>query len=90
MANVQPKEVKFGKKTRMNFAKIDEVLEMPNLIEVQIDSYKWFLNEGLREVFDDGPSVSNFSGNLVLDFVDYTIDDKAKYTIDECKERDAT
>ena len=90
MANVQPKEVKFGKKTRMNFAKIDEVLEMPNLIEVQIDSYKWFLNEGLREVFDDVPSVSNFSGNLVLDFVDYSIDDKAKYTIAECKERDAT
>ena len=90
MANVQPKEVRFGKKTRMNFAKIDEVLEMPNLIEVQIDSYNWFLNEGLREVFEDVPSVSNFSGNLVLDFVDYSIDNKAKYTIAECKERDAT
>ncbi len=90
MANVQPKEVKFGKKTRMNFAKIDEVLEMPNLIEVQLKSYKWFIDEGLREVFEDVPSISNFSGNLVLDFVDYTIDPKPKYTIAECKVRDAT
>jgi len=90
MANVQTKEVKFGKKTRMNFAKIDEVLEMPNLIEVQIKSYKWFIDEGLREVFEDVPTITNFSGSLVLDFVDYSIDSKPKYTIAECKERDAT
>ena len=89
MLNV--KDVKLGKNTRKSFAKIDEVLEMPNLIEVQKNSYKWFLDEGLREVFRDVSTITDYNGNLELNFVDYFIDyDKIKYTVAECKDRDVT
>ena len=80
----------YGNKSRMSYSRIDEVLEMPNLIEVQKNSYNWFLSEGLREVFQDISPISDFSGNLVLEFVDFRIDSEPKYSIDECKERDAT
>lgn len=66
--------VQVGKRTRMSFAKVKDVTEMPNLIEVQLDSYEWFLREGLLEVFDDVNPISNFTGNLVLEFVDYKLD----------------
>ena len=88
MVNVTPKQC--GKNVRMNFGKINEVLEMPNLIEVQKNSYKWFREEGLKEVFHDISSITDYNGNLVLNFVDYKIDDTPKYTIAECKERDVT
>ena len=75
----------------MSFSRIDEVLEMPNLIEVQKDSYQWFLDEGLKEVFKDVSGITDYTGNLVLDFVDYKLDvDKPNYTVEECKERDTT
>ncbi|MBP0964612.1 MAG: DNA-directed RNA polymerase subunit beta [Oscillospiraceae bacterium] len=88
MVNVKP--VQLGKTTRMSFGKIDEVLKMPNLIEVQKNSYKWFLEEGLKEVFRDVSAITDYNGNLVLNFVDYRIDDNPKYTVAECKERDVT
>ncbi|MFA5658622.1 MAG: DNA-directed RNA polymerase subunit beta, partial [Oscillospiraceae bacterium] len=88
MVNVKP--VQLGKNTRMSFAQINEVLEMPNLIEVQKNSYKWFLEEGLKEVFRDVASISDYNGNLELNFVDYRIDDAPKYSVAECKERDVT
>ena len=88
MVNVKP--VQLGKNVRMSFSKIEEVLDMPNLIEVQKDSYKWFLEEGLQEVFRDVSAITDYSGNLVLDFIDYHIENKPKYTIEECKERDVT
>ncbi len=88
MANV--KSVKLGNNTRMSFSKINEVLDMPNLIEVQKNSYKWFLEEGLKEVFRDVASVTDYSGKLVLEFVDYRLDDAPKYTVNQCKERDVT
>ena len=82
---------KLGKNVRMSFSKIDEVLEMPNLIEVQKNSYKWFLEEGLHEVFKDVSPITNFAENLILEFTDYTLDESAaKYALEECKERDAT
>lgn len=65
-------------------------MEMPNLIEVQKNSYQWFLDEGLKEVFRDVADITDYSGNLVLSFVDYRMDDAPKYTVKECKERDAT
>ena len=77
----------------MSYSRQKEVLEMPNLIEVQKDSYDWFLREGLREVFDDISPIADYSGHLSLDFVDFTLctgEDELKYTIEECKERDAT
>ena len=74
----------------MSFARINEVLGMPNLIEVQKNSYQWFLDEGLKAVFRDISSITDYQGNLVLDFIGYRLDDKPKYTIAECKERDAT
>ena len=83
-------ELHFGEKTRMSYSRINEVLEMPNLIEVQKDSYQWFLNEGLNEVFDDISPITDFSGNLVLEFTDFSLDSEPKYSIEECKERDAT
>ena len=86
--NVKP--VKFGRNERMTFSKINEVIDMPNLIEIQKDSYEWFLNQGLKEVFADMSSITDYTGNLVLDFIDYRLDDKPKYTVAECKERDAT
>ncbi|MCH5199761.1 MAG: DNA-directed RNA polymerase subunit beta [Oscillospiraceae bacterium] len=88
MVNV--KDVQLGKTTRKSFSKIDEVLEIPNLIEIQKNSYQWFLDEGIREVFNDVASITDANGKLTLSFVDYTIDDQPKYTISECKERDVT
>ena len=88
MANVKP--VKLGKNTRMSFATINEVMQMPNLIEVQKNSYKWFLDIGLREVFRDIDEITDYTGNLVLTFIDYRMDEKPKYSVQECKERDAT
>ena len=88
MVNVKPKQL--GKTTRMSFGKINEALEMPNLIEVQKNSYKWFLEEGLKEVFRDVAAITDYNGNLVLNFVDYRIDEEPKYSVAECKERDVT
>src|SRR5699024_1027803 len=83
--------IKTGNSFRIIYSRQKEVLEMPNLIEVQKDSYQWFLDEGLKEVFDDISPISDFSGHLSLEFVDFTLcEDDVKYTIDECKERDAT
>ena len=82
--------VQLGKRTRMSFSKIEEVLEMPNLIEVQKDSYRWFLEKGLQEVFDDISPITDYTENLVLEFVDYYLEDNAKYSVEECKERDVT
>ena len=82
--------VKLGKNTRMSYGKINEVLEMPNLIEIQVNSYNWFLEEGLKEVFHDVSPITDYAGNLILEFVDYHLDDNPKYDIEECKERDAT
>ena len=86
MVNTKP--VKLGKNIRQSFAHIDEVAEMPNLIEVQKNSYQWFLDEGLRAVFKDISSITDYQGNLQLDFIDFTLDDKPKYPLLECKERD--
>ncbi len=88
MANVKP--VKLGKNTRMSFSKIDEVLEMPNLIEVQKISYDWFIKEGLKEVFKDVSGITDFNGNLELNFKGYRLGEKSNYSVTECKERDAT
>ncbi len=88
MVNVKPKQL--GKNTRMSFGKINEALEMPNLIEVQKNSYKWFKEEGLKEVFHDVAAITDYNGNLVLNFTGYKIDDTPKYSIAECKERDVT
>jgi len=83
--------VKVGNNVRMSYSKQKEVLEMPNLIEVQKDSYQWFLKEGLKEVFDDISPISDYGGHLSLEFVDFALcEDDIKYTIEECKERDAT
>ncbi|PKM94949.1 MAG: DNA-directed RNA polymerase subunit beta [Firmicutes bacterium HGW-Firmicutes-1] len=78
------------KAVRMTYSRKKEVLEMPNLIEVQKNSYKWFLEEGLKEVFRDISPITDYSGNLILEFIDFTMNKDLKYTIDECKERDAT
>ena len=88
MVNV--KDVKLGKNTRKSFAKINEVLEMPNLIEVQKNSYQWFIEEGLKEVFSEASTITDYNGNLELNFVGYRFDDEPKYSIAECKARDAT
>ncbi len=87
---VKVKPVHLGKNVRMSFSHINEVLEMPNLIEVQKNSYQWFWDEGLKEVFQDVSAITDYTGNLVLDFIDYHLDDKPKYTVEECKERDVT
>ena len=88
MVNVSP--VSRGSRTRMSFGKIKEVMDMPNLIEVQKNSYKWFLDYGLKEVFRDIADITDYTGNWVLKFVDYRLEDKPKYSVRECKERDAT
>ncbi len=89
MVNVKP--VKLGATERMSFAKIDEVIDMPNLIEVQKKSYQWFLEEGLKEVFRDVSGITDYTGNFVLDFLDYELDvEHPNYSVIECKERDAT
>ena len=84
-----PKDVSYGKTVRKSFARKDEIQDMPNLLEVQKNSYKWFLHEGLRDVFKDVATVSDYSGNLELSFVDYSMDEKPKYSVKECKARDA-
>ena len=88
MVNVT--DVKLGTNTRKSFGKIQEVMKMPNLIQVQKDSYRWFLETGLKEVLRDVEDITDFSGNLSLSFVDYRMEKKAKYSVRECKERDAT
>ena len=88
MVNVKP--VQLGKTTRLSFAKTDSVLPMPNLIEIQVNSYQWFLEEGLKEVFRDVASITDYTGNLVLDFVDYALERTPKYSVEECKQRDVT
>ncbi|MDD4680135.1 MAG: DNA-directed RNA polymerase subunit beta [Clostridia bacterium] len=82
--------VQLGKRTRMSYSRIDEVLGMPNLIEVQKNSYKWFLKKGLQEVFDDISPITDYTENLVLEFVNYYFEENPKYTVEECKERDVT
>ena len=86
----RPAPKMYGKNERMSFAKIDESLAMPNLIEIQKNSYDWFMKKGLKDVFEDVSPISDHSGNLSLEFYDYYFDDHSKYTIEECKERDAT
>ncbi|MBO5228759.1 MAG: DNA-directed RNA polymerase subunit beta, partial [Lachnospiraceae bacterium] len=83
--------VKAGKSLRMSYSRQEDVLDMPNLIEIQKDSYQWFLDEGLKEVFEDISPIADYSNRLRLEFVDFTFNEEdAKYTIEECKERDAT
>ena len=83
--------VNMGKQIRMSYARTDEgVLEIPNLVELQRSSYEWFLKEGLKEVFEDISPITDFNGNLILEFVDFYLDSKPKYSIEECRERDAT
>src|SRR5690554_6424720 len=82
--------IQYGKRERMSFSKIKEILEMPNLIEVQKKSYQWFLDEGLREVFKDVSPVRDHTDNLILEFLDYRIAESPKLDVQECKERDAT
>ena len=89
MVNVKP--LQLGKTTRMSFSKIDEVIKLPHLLEIQKNSYNWFLQEGLKEVFKDVSGITDYTGNLVLDFTDYTMDvNHPTYDINECKERDTT
>ena len=83
------KDVKFGKTMRKSYAKYEEILQIPNMLKIQKDSYEWFLKEGLREVFKDVGTITD-NGKLELTFLDYSMDDKPKYTIEECKERDTT
>ena len=87
--NMMVKDVQHGKTTRKSFARIEEILEMPNLIEIQKKSYEWFLATGLREVFEDVSAITDYTGNLELTFLDYSLDEP-KYSIEECKARDAT
>ena len=82
------KDVYYGKTLRKSFARHEEILEMPNLLEVQKNSYRWFLEKGLREVFRDVASITDYAGNLELSFIDYTMDEQPKYDVDECKRRD--
>ncbi len=84
------KEKQYGKTKRMSFARTEEIRDMPNLLEIQKSSYQWFLNTGLREVFRDTEAVTDYSGNLELSFVDYSMNDEGKYSIEECKARDTT
>ena len=80
--------VKYGKRERMSFSRVDEVMSLPNLLDVQTSSYKWLIEEGLKEVFDDVSPIEDYSGNLILEFVDYHLSDEIKYDIDESKQRD--
>ena len=82
--------MQMGKRTRMSFARIEEALAVPDLIEVQKNSYRNFLKEGLREVLADVSPITDYSESLILEFTDYSLDDKPKYTVEKCKERDAT
>ncbi|MBR0355294.1 MAG: DNA-directed RNA polymerase subunit beta, partial [Oscillospiraceae bacterium] len=85
-----PKDVLYGKTLRKSFARTQEIMDMPNLLEIQKSSYEWFLNTGLREVFKDTDAVTDYSGNLELSFIDFSMEDKPKYNEEECKARDAT
>ena len=85
-----PKDICYGKTLRKSFARSTEIQDMPNLLEIQKKSYKWFLDTGLREVFRDVDAVTDYSGSLELSFVDYSMDEKPKYSEEECKARDAT
>ena len=85
-----PNPIKLGRKERMTYSKISEVAEMPNLIEIQTNSYKWFIEEGLREVFEDVSPIKDYADNLVLEFIDHSLSDPPKYEQEECKERDVT
>ena len=85
-----PKPIKLGRKERQTFSKISEVAEMPNLIQIQTKSYEWFIKEGLREVFEDISPIQDYAGNMVLEFVDYSLSEPPKYDQETCKERDAT
>ncbi|KJF25427.1 DNA-directed RNA polymerase subunit beta [Clostridium aceticum] len=85
-----PHPVEVGKKVRMSYSQIDEVVDMPNLIELQKESYQWFLDEGLKEVFNDISPIEDYTGNLILEFVDYSLDENIKYDVEESKERDVT
>ncbi len=88
--NKMVKPVQMGKNTRMTFSKINEVIDMANLIEIQKDSYNWFVTEGLMDVFKDMSAITDYSGNLELSFIDYRIDEQPKYSVTECKARDTT
>ena len=85
-----PKDVMYGKTLRKSFARTEELQDMPNLLEVQKESYKWFLDVGLREVFRDFDSITDYSGTLELSFIDYKMDESPKYSTEECKARDTT
>ncbi len=85
-----PNPIKIGRRERMTYSKINEVAEMPNLIQIQTDSYKWFVEDGLREVFEDVSPIMDYADNLVLEFIDYSLTDPPKYGQEECKERDVT
>ena len=87
MINVR--EQKLGQNVRMSFSKSRNTLELPNLVEIQTKSFQWFVNEGLGEVLRDVSPITDYSGNLQIDFIDYSLDSKPKYSIEECKERDA-
>ena len=85
---VKPQQV--GKNVRMSFSKTDEVLEIPNLLEIQKKSYQWFLDRGIMEVLEDVSPITDFSGNLIIEFVGYSLDSAPKYPVEECKERVVT
>ncbi|MCT4621725.1 MAG: DNA-directed RNA polymerase subunit beta [Marinisporobacter sp.] len=85
-----PHPIQVGKRKRMSYSSIEEVVQMPNLIEIQRKSYEWFLKNGLREVFEDISPIQDYTGNLILEFIDYSLDGDPKYEIEECKERDVT
>jgi DNA-directed RNA polymerase subunit beta len=87
---IMPQPVKIGKKTRMSYSKITEVAEMPHLLQIQNDSYKWFVEEGLKEVFEDISPIKDYAGNLILEFIDYELSNSPKYEQEECKDRDVT
>lgn len=88
MVNVKP--VQLGNTTRLSFSKISRPIEMPNLIEIQVNSYNWFLDQGLKDVFRDISAITDYTGNLVLDFIDYRLENTPKYSVEECKDRDVT
>ena len=88
--NGMVKDVHYGKTLRKSYARHAEILDMPNLLEVQKKSYQWFLDTGLREVFKDVAAITDYAGNLELSFIDYKMDEAPKYDVEECKARDAT
>ncbi len=85
-----PQPVQLGKVERMSFSRIPKILDMPNLIEIQMKSYEWFLENGLMEAFQDISPIQDYTGNLILEFIDYELNEDPKYDVEECKERDVT